>query len=129
MRCVGVSLDCGDPSALAEFYLALLGGELLWTSSGSAGVRAPGVTLVCQRVEDHRRPQWPGSSIVHLDLSAGPSAAATAAAVDRAVALGASQPEPQPAGAWVVLLDPAGHPFCITPHTPPPRSSSSRPEG
>ena len=49
-RFVGVSLDCADPGALADFYLGLLGG-----------------------------------------------------------------PDPR----WRVLLDPAGHPFCITSITPP----------
>ncbi len=125
LRCVAVSLDCGEPIALAEFYVALLGGEVLWTSSGSTGVRVPGLTLVCQQVEDYRPPRWPGASIVHLDLSAGPSAHATATAVERAVGLGASKAEPQPDGDWTVLLDPAGHPFCITPHTPPPPTPAS----
>ena len=38
-------------------------------------------------------------------------------AAARAVALGATQPA-QPDPRWRVLLDPAGHPFCLTPFTP-----------
>jgi hypothetical protein len=34
-----------------------------------------------------------------------------------ALGLGATRPE-QPDPRWKVLLDPAGHPFCLTPFTP-----------
>jgi len=30
-----------------------------------------GLVMVMQRVQDYQRPQWPGESIVHLDLTAG----------------------------------------------------------
>ncbi|MDO9455653.1 VOC family protein [Nocardioides sp.] len=113
-----MSLDCPDPPALVDFYQALLGGEVLWSSSSSAGLRTAGATLVTQRVDDYRVPDWPGSSIVHLDLSAGPSADETAAAVRRAIGLGARLAEQQHDARWTVLLDPAGHPFCITTVTP-----------
>ncbi len=126
-RFVAVSLDCADPDDLAEFYVALLGGELLWRSPTSAGVQAPGLTLVCQRVDGYHAPQWPGASIVHLDLSAGPTAVATAAAVRRAVGLGAQLATHQPDTRWTVLLDPAGHPFCITQVTPANWSATSQP--
>jgi hypothetical protein len=52
-------------------------------------------------------------AVVHLDLTADDLAAAE----QRALALGAALPE-QPATRWRVLLDPAGHPFCLTPFTP-----------
>ena len=116
LRFAGVSLDCADPAALADFYLALLGGETLWRSAGSVGIRVPGVVLAMQRVEEYRRPAWPGSSVVHLDLTAGADAGAAAA---RAVSAGAVLADDQPDPRWRVLLDPAGHPFCITTITPP----------
>ena len=34
--------------------------------------------------------------------------------MERAEALGARLADPQPDSRWRVLLDPAGHPFCIT---------------
>ena len=110
-RFAGVSLDCADPAALADFYLELLGGQVLWQSAGSAGLRVPGVVLVMQRVAEYRPPAWPGSSVVHLDLTAGDGVAAAAA---RAVEAGAVLAEYQPDPRWRILLDPAGHPFCIT---------------
>ena len=115
-RFVGVSLDCTDPAALADFYLELLGGQVLWRSADSAGIRVPGVVLAMQRVAGYRPPTWPGSSVVHLDLTAGQDVEAAAA---RAVAAGAVRAEHQPDPRWRVLLDPAGHPFCITTITPP----------
>jgi hypothetical protein len=112
---VGVSLDCSDPDALATFYRDLLGGERAWVSPGSVGVRVPGLLLIAQRVADYAPPVWPGASIVHLDLSAG---ALLDEPVERAVSLGASVADFQPDDRWRVLLDPAGHPFCITTITP-----------
>jgi hypothetical protein len=114
-RFVGVSLDCAEPAALAEFYLELLGGQVLWRSADSVGVCVPGVVLAMQRIAGYRPPAWPGSSVVHLDLTAGDLADSAA----RAVAAGAVWAEHQPDRRWRVLLDPAGHPFCITAVTPP----------
>lgn len=115
-RFVGVSLDCADPAVLADFYLRLLGGEMLWHSADSAGIRVPGVVLAMQRVAGYRPPSWPGSSVVHLDLTAAEDIdRAAARAVDTGAVLAARQPDPR----WRVLLDPAGHPFCITTITPP----------
>ncbi len=114
-RLVAVSLDCPDPQLLAEFYRGLLGGRQLWVKESSAGVEVPGAVLVAQRVDNYVAPVWPGTSIVHLDLSADD----LESAVERAVALGATMPE-QRDPRWRVLLDPAGHPFCLTPFTPHP---------
>lgn len=112
----GVSLDCADPGALAGFYARLLGGEVLWQSAASAGVRVPGSTLVMQAVPGYRPPQWPGSALVHLDLDAGDD---LDGALGRALAAGALLAGFQPDPRWRVLLDPAGHPFCLTTVTPP----------
>lgn len=117
LRFVGVSLDCADPAELAEFYLQLLGGRLLWNRPTSVGVQVPGILLIPQRVANYRPPVWPGTSIVHVDLTAGEHLEAP---TQRAVALGARLADPQPDPRWSVLLDPAGHPFCITTLAPPP---------
>ncbi len=117
VRFVGVSLDCTEPAELAEFYLQMLGGRLLWSRPTSVGVQVPGLLLVSQRVKNYRPPQWPGASIVHLDLTAGEHLGEP---VKRAIGLGARLADPQPDPRWRVLLDPAGHPFCITTLVPPP---------
>lgn len=112
-RLAALSLDCSEPQRLADFYLALLGGKQLWAKPDSSGVEVPGAVLVAQRVKNYVPPVWPGTSVVHLDLTADDIDAAS----DRAVALGAMQPE-QTDPRWRVLLDPAGHPFCLTPFKP-----------
>jgi hypothetical protein len=115
VRFVGVSLDCADPAELAEFYLGLLGGRLLWSRPTSVGVQTPGVLLIPQRVADYQPPAWPGSSVVHLDFTAGTELDEPER---RAVALGARAADHQPDSRWRVLLDPAGHPFCLTTMAP-----------
>ncbi|NEW39214.1 VOC family protein [Nocardia cyriacigeorgica] len=119
LRVVGLSLDSADPESLAQFYLDLLGGKTLWRKESSVGVRiSSGLALVAHRVADHQRPTWPGSSIVHLDLAADDDRDLDEC-VDRAVELGATVAPMQPGDRWRVLLDPSGHPFCITTVTPP----------
>jgi catechol 2,3-dioxygenase-like lactoylglutathione lyase family enzyme len=113
IRLVAISLDCPDPQQLADFYRALLGGRQLWAKESSVGIEVQGAVLVAQQVACYVPPVWPGTAIVHLDLTADDLGTAE----ERAVALGATLPE-QPDPRWRVLLDPAGHPFCLTPFTP-----------
>lgn len=113
VRLVAISLDCPDPQRLGDFYRALLGGRQMWSKQSSVGIEVPGAVLVAQRVDSYVRPTWPGSAIVHLDLTADDLGIVE----KRAIALGATMPE-QPDARWRVLLDPAGHPFCLTPFTP-----------
>ena len=108
-RLVGISLDCRDPQGLADFYRGLLGGHQLWAKETSVGIQVPGGVLVAQRIDGYVPPVWPGTAIVHLDLTADDLPAAE----ELAVALGATLPD-QPDSRWRVLLDPAGHPFCLT---------------
>ena len=74
-----VVLDCPQPRALAEFYQALLGGEVnkpdrRWcTSAGLATLHtASGLVLTFQQAKDYRPPRWPDPAHpqqFHLDLS------------------------------------------------------------
>lgn len=111
-RIAGVSLDCADHRELAAFYAELLGGRVTWATDHAAGVTIGDYALVAQQVIPYDRPTWPGASIVHLDLTCDP--------VDlplfqqRAEELGAEVAAFQPDSRWVVMLDPAGHPFCVT---------------
>lgn len=112
-RIAGVSLDCADPRELVDFYARLLDGRVAWANDNAAGVAVGPYTLVAQRVSPYTRPTWPGSSIVHLDLTCEP---ADLAAFQRwAEGCGAEVAAFQPDDRWVVMLDPAGHPFCLTP--------------
>jgi predicted enzyme related to lactoylglutathione lyase len=113
-RLAMVCLDCAVPGELAEFWSAVLGWDVADTGEDYAMVSGPAFALAFDRVDDYVAPGWPnehGSKQFHFDLAVG-DIEATAA---RSVALGATRPDHQPAaGRWVVMLDPAGHPFCLT---------------
>jgi catechol 2,3-dioxygenase-like lactoylglutathione lyase family enzyme len=111
-----ITLDCADPLALAAFYQAATGLAPHPKSDAEfAGLTwEDGLLLGFQRVEGYRPPDWPGQEAPqqsHLDFGVPDVAAAEA----RLLALGATRPDFQPDGVnWVVLADPAGHPFCLT---------------
>lgn len=113
-RLAAVSLDAFDPAGLAAFYRALLDLEIVVESEDFVALRGAGVLLTTQRVESHRPPDWPSGPTpkqLHLELAVDDLDAAETAAV----ALGARRADAQPNPAhWRVLLDPAGHPFCLT---------------
>ncbi|MEV7977364.1 VOC family protein [Streptomyces sp. NPDC086519] len=115
IRYVAVTFDCPDPAELARFYGEALGLPVAYSSDdfvllgreGSAG-------LGFNRLTDYRRPTWPDPAQekqAHIELGVDDLEAARA----HLLALGAAEPptQPQP-DRWRVLLDPAGHPFCIT---------------
>jgi hypothetical protein len=116
LRIAAVSIDCADPDELAGFYATLLNGEIAWSTATAAGVRSGGWILALQKVNGYEPPTWPGSSILHLDLN-GDAPVDELVAV--ALAAGARLADHQPDPRWSVLLDPAGHPLCITPYAPP----------
>jgi catechol 2,3-dioxygenase-like lactoylglutathione lyase family enzyme len=111
----GLVLDCPDPAALASFYGALLGWRDTVDADGSwadlHGER-PNEVLSFQRVEAYRAPRWPEQDApqqMHLDLMVADLDEGEA----EAVRLGATRHEHQPGTTFRVLLDPAGHPFCL----------------
>ncbi len=111
-----VSIDCADPAVLADFYCGLLGMQRIYQSVDGAviALSTGGVCVTVMRIEDYVPPTWPGTDApkqMHLDVSV----IDLDAAVSRAVALGATTTQTQPhPGLFRVLLDPAGHPFCLT---------------
>lgn len=115
-RYSAVTFDCPDPAELARFYGEALGLPvafstddfvLLGRSDGSAG-------LGFSRLADYRRPTWPDPTEekqAHIDLGVDDLDTAET----HLIALGATKPDFQPApDRWRVLLDPAGHPFCVS---------------
>ena len=115
----GVVLDCPDAKALAEFYAALTGWPVWKPEDADAGGAAldlgEGVGyLAFQGDPDYEPPTWPTAPgrprmMLHLDFEVSDLATAT----EHAVELGATLPEHQPQDDVRVLLDPAGHPFCL----------------
>jgi Glyoxalase-like domain len=113
-RLAGVSLDAKDPSRLAEFYRQLLDLEAYFATDDFVALKGAGILLTTQRVENHVPADWPAGPApkqIHLELAVDDLDAAESAAL----ALGATRAPQQPApDRWRVLIDPAGHPFCVT---------------
>jgi len=114
-RIAMVTFDCAEVAPSAEFWSAMLGYEVAASTDDYAMLTAPGggPALGLGRVADHQPPSWPdegGRKQFHFDLAVDDLEAAT----QRAVGLGARLAEPQPGETWRVLIDPAGHPFCLT---------------
>ncbi|WP_432136672.1 VOC family protein [Streptomyces sp. bgisy154] len=108
-------MDCPDPVALAAFYERATGyAPHPGSDADFAGLlREDGLALGFQRVDDYTPPRWPDPTAphqFHLDFEVPDLAEAETLLLE----LGATRPGPQPGGErWLVLLDPAGHPFCV----------------
>lgn len=112
-----VVLDAPDARSLSRFYLALLG----WSVGSDddpewVTIRPPNGAgyLAFQTNSAYVPPVWPAAAgdqqlQLHLDLAVDDLSGAVA----DAVALGARQAEFQPQDDVRVMLDPAGHPFCL----------------
>jgi hypothetical protein len=115
-KLAAISLDCPDPAVLADFYGKLLGMRRAFKSpDGNVVALTDGASFVAMmRVEQYVPPTWPEPGQLqqmHLDVAVSdlPNA------VLGAVALGAREAGHQPApDTWRILIDPAGHPFCLT---------------
>jgi hypothetical protein len=112
---LALSLDCDDPRPLSRFWADLLGGNVVVTSDDHAVVEVDRtLLLVAMRVKHYVAPTWPQGTVpkqMHIDVEVDD----VVEAERRAVSLGATRPESQLApDIFRVLLDPAGHPFCLS---------------
>jgi predicted enzyme related to lactoylglutathione lyase len=112
----GPTIEAPDPSALASFYSRLLDWPVAHEEPGTAIVPAPGgsTVLVFQQADDYQRPVWPPVDgeqrpMMHFDIQVGDLDEAVA----EATALGAELCPSQFRENVRVMLDPAGHPFCL----------------
>lgn len=113
----GPAIEAPDPSALARFYSALLGWPVGHEEPGTAILVASSdvpIYMVFQQADDYQRPVWPPvpgeqRPMMHLDFQVGD----LDPAVQEAVSLGATLAQHQPQTNVRVMLDPAGHPFCL----------------
>ncbi|WP_446665958.1 VOC family protein [Flexivirga sp. B27] len=112
----GVVLDAPDVRELAEFYSQLRGWPIYSIDRNDAALDlGEGVAyLSIQRNDNYIRPTWPAEDraqqmMLHLDFEVTDLATET----ERAIRLGARLASYQPQDDVRVLLDPAGHPFCL----------------
>jgi catechol 2,3-dioxygenase-like lactoylglutathione lyase family enzyme len=112
----GVVLEAPDGVALARFYARLLGWPIVKQEDDGAAIAVPGTSsyLAFQSSPDYVPPVWPAADgrqqmMMHIDVAVDDLDAAVADAVE----LGATVAELQAQEDNRVLLDPAGHPFCL----------------
>jgi hypothetical protein len=112
----GTAIEAPDPAALGRFYSTLLGWPVGHEEPGTTIVAAPegAIYLVFQQATGYEWPVWPPVEgeqrpMVHFDFQVGDLDSAVADAIE----LGASVAAAQPNDKVRVLIDPAGHPFCL----------------
>ncbi len=110
-----VVLDCPDPAGLAEFYSALLGLPVTYSSDDFVVVAASDQSsgLAFQLAPGYRAPTWPDEAVpqqIHFDVMADDVAEAS----KRVLEIGGRPLQPGDADG-PVFADPAGHPFCLIP--------------
>jgi hypothetical protein len=127
MRVLGPVLDAADAVALAKFYERLPG----WTMTecegprsgyppgdGWARLRSPSgdSKIEIQWEQLYTPPTWPPvpgepQMMVHLDIAVEDLDAGVAWALDAGATV--AEHQPQQGDNHVIMLDPAGHPFCM----------------
>jgi catechol-2,3-dioxygenase len=112
----GVVLEAPDGVALANFYAHVLGWPIAKQDDDGAAIAVPGTSsyLAFQSAPDYVPPLWPAAEgrqqmMMHIDVAVDDLAAAVADALE----VGATLADYQPQDDVRVLLDPAGHPFCL----------------
>jgi predicted enzyme related to lactoylglutathione lyase len=121
IRWVRVTLDCVDADRLANFYAALFGWEITardgrdWVQVGDP---AGGVGLNIQAESWYRPPTWPEqpglpTKMMHLEVLVDDLEAAVALVLDAGGSEASPQPPDRDPARLRVMLDPAGHPFCV----------------
>ncbi len=113
---VATVLGAPDPQSLAEFYRQLLGWQITSRSPEWMRLVGPegGASLSFQLESDFERPVWPQvegeqQMMMHLDIGVEDLRSGVAFAES----LGATLADFQPQENVRVMLDPAGHPFCL----------------
>lgn len=130
------AIDCADPTALAEFWCAVLGYQVHLVEDDGGFVEIGPQRSAEEHLEAVRRgPQAPaitfarvpeakaGKNRVHLDVS--PIDCTQAEEVARLEALGARRADvgQHPDSPWVVMTDPEGNEFCVLRSLAPGESS------
>lgn len=112
----GVVIESADAHALARFYSEVLGWPIVGDEPNWVTIAPEGTVsyLAFNTSPDYLPPVWPAAGgrqqmMMHIDVAVDDLDAAVAHAIE----LGASLADVQPQGTVRVMLDPAGHPFCL----------------
>jgi catechol 2,3-dioxygenase-like lactoylglutathione lyase family enzyme len=115
-RLAAAVLGAPDAGALARFYQRLLGWTVVRQEQDWVMLRPPdgGTGISFQTEADHVPPVWPAGPgdqqmMIHLDIAVDDLEAGVAWAKEAGATLAGYQPQNDVR----VMLDPAGHPFCL----------------
>jgi hypothetical protein len=111
-----INIGANDPLALAHFYQRLLDYDIVVEEPGwiTMRPRGAGLPLAFQHETGYARPVRPAGAgdqqmMMHLEIGVDDLDGAVA----HAIRCGATVAEFQPQDDVRVMLDPAGHPFCL----------------
>jgi Glyoxalase-like domain len=109
-----ITMDCGDPAPMAAFCAAAFAAQVSHADDTGAWIHIGADLLVLVRtVDDYRPPTWPATDLplqMHFEMWVDDIYEAET----RLRELGATRGLPiAPEHGNLVMLDPAGHPFCI----------------
>jgi hypothetical protein len=109
-----MTVDCPEPDVMADFYAALLGGTVTRRIAGEANVDAGGKLINFRATRDYRPPTWPSPEVpmhAHFEYVVEDPQAAAQQLLPLGASLAVHQDPDNPN--LLVMLDPAGHPFCL----------------
>jgi hypothetical protein len=114
-RFESVDLDCPNDAELRAFYQRLTGLEAEPLGDVLPSLRDPrGFWIRFHQGGEYAPPTWPSrqrGQQMHLDFLKNDIDVAVQQAIEAGVTKAGAQPDTD---VWTVLLDPAGHPFCLT---------------
>jgi catechol 2,3-dioxygenase-like lactoylglutathione lyase family enzyme len=115
-RIASVTIAAVDPFAVAEFWKAALGWEVVFQDDNGVDLSAPGTGLPMLEIGKVSEMKTVKNRL-HFDLRADGSS--TEAELDRLLSLGATRVDvgQGPDISWVVLADPGGNEFCLLQRT------------
>jgi catechol 2,3-dioxygenase-like lactoylglutathione lyase family enzyme len=116
-----VCIDCTDAERLADFYCHLLGWQVKardghgWVQVGDPN---GGVGLNFQAEDWYQPPTWPEqhggqAKMLHFEILVDDMDAAVSHATAAGATVAPHQPPDRDQSGLRVMLDPAGHPFCL----------------
>ena len=115
-----LTLDCADAEQLAAFYSSVLGWAITARDGGwlHLGNPAGGVGLNIQAEGWYQAPVWPErpgdqSKMMHLEFLVDDLAGAVRLVLESGGSEAEHQPPDRDRERIRVMLDPAGHPFCL----------------
>ncbi len=124
IRWIAVAIDCADAGPVARFYERLLGFEMSdFEPPAGAELRDPGggVDISIHGDTGYERPTWPErpgeqAKMLHFEVEVDDLQAAIATALEAGGEEAPWQPPDRDRDRLRIMLDPAGHPFCLFLH-------------